>query len=265
MPKKDAAALRQPELINATLECIVDVGIEAVTLEMVARQAGCSKGVAAYHFATKQQLIVASLQAFLASYQARLQDERLTTAQDWLNLLVDTALPPWTGGIQSSARPGLPGAAPGPEAAINVFPRPDPRAIVISPRKKARLFVNFIARACQDEEVRLILAERYASDTAGIGAILAAVAAARAGGGPGMDGGPGAAGTAATRAGGGPAGGQSGAVPAAGMAGPAGPDADAYRFLALVYGLAFFRVADFFPAGCSDNRHILIREFGGKA
>lgn len=212
MPKTPADNLRKPALINATLECIAERGIEAITLELVAERAGCSKGVAAYHFGTKQALVLASLQAFLDSYQARLRDPGVATAQGFLDLLIDTALPPW----QDQD-----------EAPINVFPLPDARAIRISPSKKARLFVNFIARACQDEAVRDLLATRYRDDVAGIGQILAALARER--GGQASD--------------------------------PAG---DAYRFLALVYGLAFFRVGNFFPDGYTDNRHILEQAFGGE-
>jgi TetR/AcrR family transcriptional repressor of bet genes len=220
VPKKDASAIRKPELINATLECIVEAGIESITLEMVARRAGCSKGVAAYHFRSKQHLLVESFRAFLDSYQARLGDATVTSAQGFFDLLVDTALPPWPD-------PAHPGQAPQ-ETAINVFPLPDARAISVSPGKKARLFVNFIARACQDAEIRALLADRYASDVRGIAAILEALSAA---------------------------------LP--GIPGAQDPVEAAYRFLALVYGLAFFRVSNFFPPGHSDNRHILIKEFGG--
>ncbi len=61
MPKIGMEPIRRAETINAALECIGEVGIDHITLEMVAEKAGFSKGIVAYYFKTKQQLIVESL------------------------------------------------------------------------------------------------------------------------------------------------------------------------------------------------------------
>lgn len=215
MPATNAQAIRKPELINATLECIARMGIDALTLDDVARQAGCSKGVAAYHFGTKQRLIIESLAAFLASYQTAIGAAGCRDASSYLEALINVSLPEW----DSSANPDT-------EPAINAIARPTAPEIVIPPGKKARLFINFTARACQDPELRSILANQYARDAAGISQILAGAAHER--------------GTELKQ-----------------------PDTEAYRFLALLYGLAFFRTCDFFPPGARDNRDILTNQFGG--
>lgn len=51
---------RRSDMIEATLDCIADVGIQATTVRAVAARAGVSNGLIRHHFASKENLIVAA-------------------------------------------------------------------------------------------------------------------------------------------------------------------------------------------------------------
>lgn len=51
---------RRSDLIEATLDCIADLGIQATTVRAVAARAGVSNGLIRHHFASKENLIVAA-------------------------------------------------------------------------------------------------------------------------------------------------------------------------------------------------------------
>ena len=96
MPKTGMEPVRRAEAINAALECICEVGFDSLTLEMVARKAGLSKGIVAYYFKTKQQLILECLKAFMAAYQLKsksaIHDDM--SPVEMLGVIIDTSLPP---------------------------------------------------------------------------------------------------------------------------------------------------------------------------
>jgi TetR/AcrR family transcriptional repressor of bet genes len=51
---------RRSDMIEATLDCIADLGIRATTVRAVAARAGVSNGLIRHHFASKDNLIVAA-------------------------------------------------------------------------------------------------------------------------------------------------------------------------------------------------------------
>jgi AcrR family transcriptional regulator len=51
---------RRIDMIEATLDCIADLGIRATTVRAVAARAGVSNGLIRHHFASKDNLIVAA-------------------------------------------------------------------------------------------------------------------------------------------------------------------------------------------------------------
>lgn len=51
---------RRNDMIEATLDCIADLGIRATTVRAVAARAGVSNGLIRHHFASKDNLIVAA-------------------------------------------------------------------------------------------------------------------------------------------------------------------------------------------------------------
>lgn len=68
MPKLGMEKIRRQQVIDSVLKCIAQEGIEKVTLEKTARKAGISKGVVAYYFSSKENLLYQSFKAFLESY-----------------------------------------------------------------------------------------------------------------------------------------------------------------------------------------------------
>lgn len=51
---------RRTDMIEATLDCIADLGIQATTVRAVAARAGVSNGLIRHHFASKENLIIAA-------------------------------------------------------------------------------------------------------------------------------------------------------------------------------------------------------------
>lgn len=51
---------RRADMIESTLDCIADLGIQATTVRAVAAHAGVSNGLIRHHFASKNNLIVAA-------------------------------------------------------------------------------------------------------------------------------------------------------------------------------------------------------------
>ena len=50
--------IRREELTQAAMKCIAEKGYEAVTLDDVTREAGLSKGIAAYYFQNREELLI---------------------------------------------------------------------------------------------------------------------------------------------------------------------------------------------------------------
>lgn len=60
--------IRKKQIIESVLKCIASEGIDNVTLEKTAKLAGVSKGVVAYYFNNKKNLLLKSFEAFLNNY-----------------------------------------------------------------------------------------------------------------------------------------------------------------------------------------------------
>ena len=78
MPKLGMAPVRKAQVINAALECIAESGFDQLTLEVVARKAGVSKGIISYYFKGKEGLIHQSLHAFLDHYNQKVAEAVFT-------------------------------------------------------------------------------------------------------------------------------------------------------------------------------------------
>ena len=70
LPRGSGSALRQSELVKACHKIIARRGLTGITLNDVAAEAGCSYGVIAFHFKTKDRLLLATLEAMLSDYEA---------------------------------------------------------------------------------------------------------------------------------------------------------------------------------------------------
>lgn len=141
MPKKDVAERRRAEIVGAVLGCVAAGGLESLTIEQVARRAGCSKGIVLYYFASKKQLLLEAFRAFLEyyDYQSRPRPVPASAVAVLDDLLVE-ALP-------------LPGDADQPP---------------LPPEDKARLFVHFFSRAIVDADFAAVVRRVYHAQWQGL-------------------------------------------------------------------------------------------------
>jgi TetR/AcrR family transcriptional repressor of bet genes len=160
MPKVGMEPIRKAAIINATLECICEAGIESVTLEKVAAKAGCSKGVVAYYFKTKKQLLMGGMKAFLSYYKKKIGHEIRPgmSADEMLEVVVRISLPPMLDRGEGEA--------------INVSELSEPEELNVPPMQKAILFMQFFSRAMTDGDYQVIIREVYELDIAGMGEIM---------------------------------------------------------------------------------------------
>ncbi|MEM7176828.1 MAG: transcriptional regulator BetI [Pseudomonadota bacterium] len=80
--RKENAARRRRQLIDATLSSIVENGLAGTTLATVARAAGLSQGVAVFYFQNKQTLLSAAMADKYAAYQACWEAARTRAGDD---------------------------------------------------------------------------------------------------------------------------------------------------------------------------------------
>jgi AcrR family transcriptional regulator len=62
-------------ILQATSQVILDKGIEGLTLDAVAKEAGVSKGGLLYHFPSKEALIVGTIAKLIDDHETALQQE----------------------------------------------------------------------------------------------------------------------------------------------------------------------------------------------
>jgi len=98
MPKVGMGPIRINQVINATLGCISESGLERLTLESVAKKAGISKGVVSYYFNGKEDLILQSFRAFLDHYNNKVAEalSTETSALKMLEAMIDVVVFPKT-------------------------------------------------------------------------------------------------------------------------------------------------------------------------
>lgn len=156
MERKDAT-------IRAVWACVARSGVEGTTIDAVASVAGFSKGVIHYWFADKKELLLASFDAFLASYDREIADflsrlGRAPTAREILEAVADACLPPYS--------PADAAAAPLPVPAAGER---------LAPAYKARLFLQFFSRAVSDPDFAAVVAANYERQGRAIGSCLASL------------------------------------------------------------------------------------------
>ncbi len=103
MPKVGMEPIRKKQVINATLECISELGFEKLTIESVAKKAGISKGVVGYYFKGKEDLILQSFRAFLDHYNKKVAEalSTETSALKMLEAMIDIVVFPKTASQES--------------------------------------------------------------------------------------------------------------------------------------------------------------------
>lgn len=61
-PKQDRSRITRQRLLEATIECLAELGWATTTVSVVAERAGVSRGAAQHHFPTREDLITAALE-----------------------------------------------------------------------------------------------------------------------------------------------------------------------------------------------------------
>lgn len=160
MPKIGMEPIRKAEAINAALECFCEYGIDKTTLDMVAQEAGFSKGIVAYYFKTKRRLVLECLKAFMSSYQLKIGssiDKEMSAAQ-MVKVVVDVSLPPLNEENHDK---------------INVSVLDGVEKIRLPEKKIASLFSQFLSKSANDDEIKTILKEIYTKDVEGMTELVA--------------------------------------------------------------------------------------------
>lgn len=160
MPKLGMEPIRKAAVINAGLVCIADKGLERMTLEMVAAQAGCSKGVVTYYFKSKQGLVLECLKAFFGYYGPKIAGsiEPGMTPLAMMEQVLLHSLPPLHA-IET-------------EQPLDVSPEGGPRQMHIPADSKAKLFIQFFAMAVTDPAAQSVIRDIYGMDMKGIGELI---------------------------------------------------------------------------------------------
>ena len=162
MPKIGMEPLRRSQIINSTLECICLEGTEKMSLDMVAKEAECSKGVISYYFKSKDNLVLETFRAFLNYYKIKIDSEIRENMTPYEALKV----------VQENALPQYYNLGNEPESKLNVSELNGVEMMNIPPGKKAKLFVNFFSRAMLDENLQAVINEVYTEDHKGISSII---------------------------------------------------------------------------------------------
>ncbi|MCM3146237.1 TetR/AcrR family transcriptional regulator [Brevibacillus sp. MER 51] len=155
MPKLGMEPKRRADVINATLTCISNHGIDGMTLDKVAEYADCSKGVVTYYFKNKDNLTSEAFQAFLAYYGLKIEAdiENTMTAQEMMDVTLAHILPPYVNDK---------------EKRINVSQLDGIAEMYIPHEDQARLFVQFFSKAALDPKLQEVVENSYKRDLQGI-------------------------------------------------------------------------------------------------
>ncbi len=82
MPKVGMKAIRQAQLIHATLTVIDRVGLADASLALIAKEAGVSTGIVSHYFGDKNGLLDACMRQILADLYAAMEHHRNQAADE---------------------------------------------------------------------------------------------------------------------------------------------------------------------------------------
>ncbi|WP_174550624.1 TetR/AcrR family transcriptional regulator [Nocardia vermiculata] len=74
-PKQDRSRATRQRLLEATIDCLAEMGWAAATVAVVAERAGVSRGAAQHHFPTREDLITAALEYMFDARMAQSKAE----------------------------------------------------------------------------------------------------------------------------------------------------------------------------------------------
>ena len=74
-PKQDRSRATRLRLLEATMDCLAELGWGATTVSVVAERAGVSRGAIQHHFPTREDLITAALEFMFDSRMDHARNE----------------------------------------------------------------------------------------------------------------------------------------------------------------------------------------------
>ncbi|WP_409345369.1 TetR/AcrR family transcriptional regulator [Paenibacillus sp. MBLB4367] len=159
MPKLGMEPKRRAAVINATLTCISNHGIDGMTLDKVAEYADCSKGVVTYYFKNKDSLTIEAFKSFLAYYGLKIESEIANgmTAGEMMGVTLKHILPPYRDDTEKK---------------INVSSLDGIETMFIPHEDQARLFLQFFSKAVMDRDLQEVVSKSYMADLHGIAKIF---------------------------------------------------------------------------------------------
>ncbi|WP_030516605.1 TetR/AcrR family transcriptional regulator [Nocardia sp. NRRL WC-3656] len=80
-PKQDRSRATRQRLLEATIDCLAEMGWAAATVAVVAERAGVSRGAAQHHFPTREDLITAALEYMFDTRMAQSKAEAATVTE----------------------------------------------------------------------------------------------------------------------------------------------------------------------------------------
>ena len=75
MPKIGMEPIRRQQLIDATLQSIAELGMQATTINSISQRAGLSSGIISHYFGGKQGLLEASVRYLLSNLKSNLLEK----------------------------------------------------------------------------------------------------------------------------------------------------------------------------------------------
>lgn len=88
MKQKDISSATKKTILEAASKVILDKGVEALTIDSVAQQAGISKGGLFYHFSSKKKLIEGMINRLISEIDSSLEEELVKSAGDFLSAYI---------------------------------------------------------------------------------------------------------------------------------------------------------------------------------
>lgn len=91
MPKVGMQSVRRQQLIEATIDCVAELGLRATTINSISKKAGLSSGIISHYFGGKQGLIQATVRYLLSDLKQMLLTglTASTTPEQRLMLIVE--------------------------------------------------------------------------------------------------------------------------------------------------------------------------------
>ncbi|NQE65853.1 HTH-type transcriptional regulator BetI [Nocardia gamkensis] len=80
-PKQDRSRATRQRLLEATIDCLAEMGWAAATVAVVAERAGVSRGAAQHHFPTREDLITAALEYMFDTRSGQAVQEAATLTE----------------------------------------------------------------------------------------------------------------------------------------------------------------------------------------